>query len=1002
MAEVFGEWRRAGSPCGGGLVLWLRDLVPGAGWGVLDHRGEPKVAYHHLRRALAPVAVWTTDEGLGGVGVHVANDRPEPLARAPAGRALPRLRAARRRGRARTLELAAARRRERDVEALLGRFVDASLGLPLRPAGAGPDRREPASGEATAAELLSQAFRFPAGRPARHEPAERARARGRRRRAGRDGTVRLRSRRRRLAYGVRVDAPGFAADDDAFCVEPGGASAASLLRPREPGRRAPRRGRSPRSTSTAASRRVAAGEPAMSASPPDAPALPRRRRPEPVFALFHAAAGRDRPAPAVLICPPFGWEDIVLLPQPPRLGRRTSPPTGHPTLRIDLPGHRRQRRRPARTRTASTPGRARSPAPPRWLRGDRRRARASRRSASGSAACSPCARWPTGAPIDELVLWAAPARGRALLRELRAFGRMEARAAADAGAPDEPGRSGPARSPRAATSMSAGDGRGARGARPDGRGRAAAPPAARAAARSATGSRRTSACARTSRPPAPPVTVAAGPGLRRDDRRAAGGAGRRARSSPPSRRGSTPAAPAAAPSARREPAPPRAGSIELDHGAERIRETPVTLDRLDRGAVRGARRAAPASAARSRRVLLNAGALRRTGPQPHVGRDRAALGGARRPVAADRPRGHRRLRRRPRRLADVAALYVPELVDQVRAVSTSSRRGACRGRFLLVGLCSGAYWSLHAALQDPRVAARPLLNPRALIWDPWVYARREGAMYRGAIARADTWRRIAAPRGRLRQAVRHRRRAAAARAPRALPAAGRLAARRRAVRGDGGDELDRAFDALRDRGASALLVFAGDEPLYADFGARAGSSAWIAGRTCASSTSRCPPTPIRCGPCGSSGRCTSSSTGRSRRSSRARSRAARPPAPRRRERPLHLGLRADARHRPRAADLHVHPRARLARARRPGLRPPRRGRPVPRVPGDRGPAIPRDPPVPRRAPADDLREPAPARRPGAVGARGEPRDRPGRRAPRGRAAPRPGRSSATRPARWRC
>ena len=80
MAETYGEWRRAGSPCQGALILWLKDLAPGAGWGVLDHRGEPKVAYHHLRRALAPVAVWSTDEGLGGIGVHVANDRPQPLA----------------------------------------------------------------------------------------------------------------------------------------------------------------------------------------------------------------------------------------------------------------------------------------------------------------------------------------------------------------------------------------------------------------------------------------------------------------------------------------------------------------------------------------------------------------------------------------------------------------------------------------------------------------------------------------------------------------------------------------------------------------------------------------------------------------------------------------------------------------------------------------------------------------------------------------------------------
>ena len=80
MAAVFGEWRRTASPCGGGLVLWLTDLAPGAGWGVVDHSGSPKPAYHHLRRVLAPVAVWMTDEGLGGICVHVGNDRGVPLA----------------------------------------------------------------------------------------------------------------------------------------------------------------------------------------------------------------------------------------------------------------------------------------------------------------------------------------------------------------------------------------------------------------------------------------------------------------------------------------------------------------------------------------------------------------------------------------------------------------------------------------------------------------------------------------------------------------------------------------------------------------------------------------------------------------------------------------------------------------------------------------------------------------------------------------------------------
>ena len=48
MADVMGEWRRGGSGCHGALVLWLKDMLPGAGLGVVDHRGLPKVAYHHL------------------------------------------------------------------------------------------------------------------------------------------------------------------------------------------------------------------------------------------------------------------------------------------------------------------------------------------------------------------------------------------------------------------------------------------------------------------------------------------------------------------------------------------------------------------------------------------------------------------------------------------------------------------------------------------------------------------------------------------------------------------------------------------------------------------------------------------------------------------------------------------------------------------------------------------------------------------------------------------
>ncbi len=227
MAEVFGEWRRAGSPCGGGLVLWLRDLAPGAGWGVIDHRGEPKVAYHHLRRALAPVAVWTIDEGLGGVVAHVANDRPTALAG--------RLRVALYRDfehrvdeAQEIVELAPHSTRQWDIEALLGHFVDASWAYRF-----GPPQQDLIvvsleAGEREDTAPISQAMRFPAGRPRELETSTRMGLRAEVCEQA-DGALRLRVETGRLAYGVGVHVPGFHPTDDAFSVEPGGERNVLLL-----------------------------------------------------------------------------------------------------------------------------------------------------------------------------------------------------------------------------------------------------------------------------------------------------------------------------------------------------------------------------------------------------------------------------------------------------------------------------------------------------------------------------------------------------------------------------------------------------------------------------------------------------------------------------------------------------------------------------------------------------------------------------------------------------
>jgi beta-mannosidase len=234
MAFTFGEWRRAASNCAGGIVLWARDLAPGAGWGLLDHIGAPKVALAHLRRALAPRAVWLVDEGLNGVDVHVANDRPEPLDA--------ELHVALLAGGAHTiaeattpLRVGAHGNTTHNVEALLGRFADPACAYRF-----GPPAHDTLVATLLAADgtLIAQATHFPTGpplepvadlglraaldpRPGRqmtnsssfgdpHADGE----------AARDAlTVEVATER--LAWGVRIDAPGFRAEDDAFVVVPG-------------------------------------------------------------------------------------------------------------------------------------------------------------------------------------------------------------------------------------------------------------------------------------------------------------------------------------------------------------------------------------------------------------------------------------------------------------------------------------------------------------------------------------------------------------------------------------------------------------------------------------------------------------------------------------------------------------------------------------------------------------------------------------------------------------
>jgi beta-mannosidase len=228
MAETVGEWRRAASACRGALLWTLNDALPGAGWGVLDHRGQPKAAYWLLRRVLQPVAVWTTDEGTNGLAVHAANDTGTALdltlrvalarhdgvvvdgAEAPV-RLPPRT----------TIAL--------DAETVLGRFADAGDAF----------RFGPASHDALVAELVtdgtvrSRTVRFVHGPPTGQVPVADigVTAEGRMRP---DGSADVVVRSRRIAYAVAVEAPGAVPGDDVFTVVPG-SSHAFELRPVEGG-----------------------------------------------------------------------------------------------------------------------------------------------------------------------------------------------------------------------------------------------------------------------------------------------------------------------------------------------------------------------------------------------------------------------------------------------------------------------------------------------------------------------------------------------------------------------------------------------------------------------------------------------------------------------------------------------------------------------------------------------------------------------------------------------
>tara|TARA_R110002096_G_scaffold8803_2_gene35865 strand:+ start:23808 stop:26276 length:2469 start_codon:yes stop_codon:yes gene_type:complete len=79
MQRAYAFWRSTVSDCSGAIVWFLKDLVPGAGWGIIDADNDPKPAYYFLKRAWQGLSMRLTDRGLDGIELGVVNEGEQRL-----------------------------------------------------------------------------------------------------------------------------------------------------------------------------------------------------------------------------------------------------------------------------------------------------------------------------------------------------------------------------------------------------------------------------------------------------------------------------------------------------------------------------------------------------------------------------------------------------------------------------------------------------------------------------------------------------------------------------------------------------------------------------------------------------------------------------------------------------------------------------------------------------------------------------------------------------------
>src|SRR5207248_149094 len=87
------------------------------------------------------------------------------------------------------------------------------------------------------------------------------------------------------------------------------------------------------------------------------------------------------------------------------------------------------------------------------------------------------------------------------------------------------------------------------------------------------------------------------------------------------------------------------------------------------------------------------------------------------------------------------SLYTSQRTEQTLAILDQLVARGLPDRFVLGGLCSGAYWSLHAALADQRVTGTMLINLYSFYWSEELVAERD-TRERMTRVRKNAWRRL--------------------------------------------------------------------------------------------------------------------------------------------------------------------------------------------------------------------------------------------------------------------